>query len=198
MSKFKTRWIVVPIVIVLTMAITACGGNNVNAAAQRESRAQNQDSFNLVNNQPIPVFTHSQIRQELIDIETAQANGVQSTTFFMNMGDPHPEGSCSSIGAPVASDTELSNPQMQVRDPNNGSVPGSNVLAQMDPNGVYSGPSSGTYVMCVDPSTGRTYAQYWEGFVRVVFGPAIWDNATNSPKLVGNATTLFNDIKSSQ
>lgn len=189
------RIVVLMVMAVVGMfAIAACGGSAPTAHSV-ETHAQNMDSFLLTTNQPVPIFNHSQIRQELIDIETAQANGVQSTTFFMpNVGPP--EGSCSSIGAPVAATTELTNPQQVVY--GGGSSPQVDrlVVSQMDPNGVYSGNSTGTYVMCVNPTNGQVYAQYWEGYVRVVFGPAVWDSATNSPKLIGNPTHLFNNIKS--
>ena len=180
------------------LTVTACGGSSSSAgstAAARESGAQNQDSFNLVNDQPVPVFTHSQIRQELIDIEQAQADGVQTTTFFMPNGaqSSDPEGSCPSIGAPVAADDELTNPQKIVNAYSSGVS--SAVINQMDPNGIYTGNSTGTYIMCVD-SAGKTYAQYWEGPVRTIFGPATWNTATHEPQLVGPTTGNFSNVKS--
>ena len=39
------------------------------------------------------------------------------------------------------------------------------------PTGIYTGDSSGTYVICVD-AKGEAYARYWEGYVQAVSGPA--------------------------
>lgn len=146
-------------------------------ASQKEANAQGQDSNNLVNNQGVPVYQFSQERQTLINVEDIQANGENTTTFFFNMGSNTPLGSCASIGMPVASTTELTNPDQQVQQPNGGGYqlnPGDNVLSQMDPTGVYSGDSTGTNVECTGPN--GPYIVYWEGFTYSVSGSAVYRN----------------------
>ena len=173
----------------MALTVAACGGNHV-SAQQLESKQQAQASLSLDLAQPLPHFNYSQIRQNLIEIETAQADGVQTTSFFFNQGVPNPVQSCPSIGAPIPTTTQLSNPLQQVRDPNGGSVPGSSVLGQEDPNGVYSGDSTGTYVMCVG-ADGKAYADYWEGFVQTVFGAAHWDASAHQVVLDGPPSFKF-------
>lgn len=192
-------------VICVVLSIAACGGTNHSAAQKAvilQQNQQGQGSLVMDETQPSPVFNHSQIRQELIDIETAQAEGATTTSFFENYGvtygapgAPKAPASCPSIGAPVPTTDELTNPQQLVRDPNNGSVPGSVILDQEDPNGVYTGDSSGTYVMCVD-AQGQVYAHYWEGPVEVMFGPATWNDTAGGPVLSGTPSNLFQNIKS--
>ena len=125
--------------------------------------------------QPVPQFKYSQIRATAIDIEAAQAHTTQTTTFFFNQGVAAPTFSCPSIGFPVAATTQLTNPEQ-----NNSGVP----IPQIDPNGIYAGDSTGTYVVCVS-ADGQTYLDYWEGFVQTVSGPAVWDSATNTVKTTG-------------
>ena len=155
----------------------ACGIGS--AAQQQQQSITNQ----LETVQPLPAVKYSQLRQTLIDIELAQTKNVATTSFMFNMGEPAPIQSCPSIGFPIASDTQLSNP-MQIQ----GGGGNSNVaIPQMDPNGVYSGNSTGTYVLCAN-ADGSTYVIYWEGFVETVSGPAVWNSATNSVKLFGPST----------
>src|SRR5262249_11308948 len=130
-----------------------------------------------------------QMRQNLVEIETAQAKGVQTTSFFFNQGVVDPFLSCPSIGVPIPNTSSLSNPIQVERHGGDG---GGNVgIGQMDPNGTY-GPngSTGTYVMCID-ATGTPYAQYWEGFVSTVFAPAKWNMATHQLELTGPASFKF-------
>lgn len=174
---------------VVAAVLAACGsGNNGN---RLESRAQAADTFGLELSQPIPHYNFSQIRQNLIELETAQADGVQTTSFFFNQGVANPVQSCPSIGAPIPTTDQLSNPDQVIKDNTGLNNGGGNVtIGQMDPNGVYSGQSSGTYVMCVSPA-GKAYADYWEGFVQTVFGAAHWDAATHQIVLDGPPSYKF-------
>jgi len=140
----------------------------------------------LQQSQPTPFFKWSQERETLIDIEKAQANDTQTTSFGFNQGATAPVWSCPSIGVPIASDTQLTNPEQVFQDgwPQGGQ---DSAIPQVDPTGVYSGPSTGTYVLCVAPN-GTTYIQYWEGFVDTVTGPAVWNTSTNSVQLTGPST----------
>lgn len=159
------------------------------SANQTEHAQQQKDSQILVNNQPVPSYTYSQIRQNLIELETAQANGVQTTSFFFNQGVPDPVFSCQSIGSPIPTTDQLTNPDQMLSNHY-----GTGTVSQMDPNGVYSGDSSGTYVMCVG-ADGKTYANYWEGYVQTVYAPAKWNAATKQVELIGPASFNFTGHK---
>lgn len=137
-------------------------------------------------NQPVPQFDWSQLRQTAIDVESAQVHGVATTTFFFNLGVQHPVKTCPSIGFPVASTAQLTNPDQVVW----GSNGASGVVGQQEPNGVYTGESSGTYVVCVAARSGAKYISYWEGFVHTEGGPAHWDETQNMIVLDGAPTVV--------
>lgn len=191
------RKIVLPaLAFVAAFSLSGCLYDTTDNKTTNQRAEQNQANVGIseiLRNQPVPAFAYSQIRQNLVEIETAQAQGVQTTTFFFNQGVPDPIMSCPSIGAPIATTTELTNPQQT--DPHGGQYGGGNtVISQMDPTGVYTGQSSGTYIMCID-AQGKPYATYWEGFVQTVFGPATWDKNTHQVQLTGPASFNFSKPK---
>lgn len=175
----------------------ACGGD-ATPAQKSENKIAGHGAQQLINNQPPPVFDWSQIRQNLIELEGAQAKGVQSTTLFFpegsNGGNYSPIFSCPSIGAPIPSTDEITNPQQLTGQytGQTGAIGGT--ISQMDPNGVYTGQSTGTYVLCVG-TDGAVTATYWEGPVMSVFGAATWDDTTHQVKMVGAPTFKFTPIK---
>lgn len=185
---------------VLLGALLVSGGVGIGACSysvptgqQAENNQQDQSTQDLVNNQPLPHFTYSQMRQNLTEIETAQATGVQTTSFFFNQGVADPMDSCPSIGVPIAASASLSNPHRV--DKHSATDGGNAVIDQMDPNGVYTPPSTtGTYVVCVD-ATGTAYTNYWEGFVQTVFAPARWNTTTHKIELIGPPSFKFSKSK---
>lgn len=175
-----------------TLVFLLCGASACSAPSnsqQQEGKQQEAISQNMVQNQPLPQFSYSQMRQNLIELETAQAKGVQTTTFFFNQGVPDPIMSCPSVGVPMPNTSSLSNP---VSVEMHGGDGGGNVgVGQMEPNGTYiPESSSGTYVMCIG-ANGIPYATYWEGFVQTVFAPAKWNLDTKQVELTGPASFEF-------
>lgn len=177
-------------VVILSATAFSCGSDS--SGKQSETQQQDAISKSLINNQPLPAFNWSQKRQNLIEIETAQAQGVQTTTFFFNQGVQDPINSCLSIGAPIPTTDQLSNP---TKIEHHGETGGGNVTTnQMEPNGVYTGDSSGTYVMCVN-AQGKAYATYWEGYVQTIFGNASWDKSSHTVELKGDPSFKFTSKK---
>lgn len=152
----------------------------------KETEAAKQQLAGFNANQPVPVFNYSQLRQNLIELETSQAQTTQTTSFFFNMGVQGPIGTCPSIGYPIPTTDQLTNPQQSVTHGNDGIA----TVGQIEANGVYTGDSSGTFVICVD-ADGKPYANYWEGFVQTVSGPAVWDDAAKQVKLTGAPSATF-------
>ncbi len=122
-----------------------------------------QTGFNrLSTTQQIPTFDWSQERQTLIDVETIRATGATTTTAG------YLEGIgiiwwCPSVGAPVPGTYQLSASTQWV------DLPGDRTyelkpVDQGEPTGVYIGPSTGTWTICLDDN-GRKFAKYWEGYV---------------------------------
>ena len=171
---------------IAALSLTACTQSG-NAGQAAENQAQQHDTTSLVNDQPIPHFNYSQIRQTLIDAETIAADGTQTTSFFFQMGLPDPVFSCPSLGMPVANTAQLSNPQQVVGTGNSNAV----TTGQMDPYGIYApSASTGTYVICVN-SSGAKYLQYWEGDVMTVTSAATWNKATHTITVSGAPTAVI-------
>lgn len=151
--------------VITAASLAACTHNNNSGAATDQQLVNSQlNTYNRV--QPIPRFNYSQYRETLIKVEEAEANGVATTTFFYNMGSNKPVKSCPSIGYPIASTSQLTSPD-QAQWGSGGGVP----VGQMEPNGVFTGDSSGTYVTCV-LADGERRIDYWEGWVETEGGPA--------------------------
>lgn len=160
------------IVAVLTIALAGVACDSGGGAAGEEARIAADQLERFLQTQPVPVFEWSQLRQNLIELSTAQARTTQTTTFFFNMGIQNPVASCASIGFPIAATYQLTSPE-SLKWFGNG--PGHRVVPQLEATGVYTANTTGTYAMCTDPN-GAAYAQYWEGFVMTVTGPAVWQD----------------------
>lgn len=193
MKPWVRSTVVVSMVVGGALVGTACDSTSTSSGQDKENKQQAQATNSLVTNQPLPHFNFSQVRQNLKEVETAEANGVQTTTFFFNQGVANPIMSCPSIGAPIPTTDQLSNPS-QVVDGGNGQGYGITTTGQMDPTGVYTGDSSGTYVMCVG-GNGKTFATYWEGFVQTVFGNATWNDSTHQVEMKGDPSFKFSGSK---
>lgn len=184
----KKKIVLVACSVALMLPLAACHGAQTSNGQAKENKAQAADTTTLINNQAPPGFNYSQIRQNLIDIETAEANGAQSTSFFFNYGQRDPYMSCPSIGAPIANTTSLTNPSQITWGANNA---GPAVTDQMDPNGVYAPTSSsGTWVLCVG-ADGKVVPQYAEGPVHAAFAPAVWDATNHQISIIGPASVNF-------
>lgn len=152
-------------------------GCNKNTANNADRKIAQKQLEGFQKNQPVPIFDWSQLRQNLIEVETSQARTTQTTSFFFNQGVVDPVHSCPSIGFPIPATYQLTNPQAKV-------VNHDLTLPQIEANGVYTDVTTGTYVICID-AQGKGYAFYWEGFVGTAAGPAKWDTVTHSMQLVG-------------
>lgn len=172
--------------VALVFVATGCTGSSRHSATYNDAQTASAALARFLKGQPTPSFSRSQIRQTLIEVESAQAGSVQTTTFFFNQGIKDPIQVCPSIGFPLASTSQLSNPLQAVPGKHDDTA----VVGQVEPTGVFPGVSSGTYVLCVDDQ-GRPYANYWEGFVQTVTGAASWDTKAGRTKLVGAPTGKF-------
>ena len=168
-------------VLGLTLGLAAC--NNNNNGNHAEHVAQQQDTTSLENNQPLPHFNYSQERQNMKDIEAAEAQNVQTTSFFMNFGSPDPVGSCPSIGFGIPDSASLSNP-LQTQGGGNQDT----AIGQMDPTGIYAPVSSaGTFIICLTAS-GQPYIDRIESSVDTYGGPAAWNYTKHMAQMSGAPT----------
>jgi hypothetical protein len=169
------------IVIPVLLGAWSCDDN---AAVNADRDTMNQIQLDYQNNQPVSRAPFSQYRQTVNDVEAAQIHGMATTTFQFNAGVKDPIDSCPSIGFPVPSTAQVTNPLVKMQN-------SEAVIAQMESNGIFTGDSSGTYVVCVAPN-GTKYIDYWEGYVKTKGGPAHWDGT----KIVldGEPTVLSKDV----
>ncbi len=195
--RFKITAARIMTFLVIAGLAAACGAMATDNAQTTEVRAQDAIATHYNAVQPVPNWgIKSQIRQNAMEIEHAEAVGVQTTSFLCpgfgcDKANP-PTKVCPSIGAPIPITDELTNPEQPLRDNsqplNNG---GGNVtVGEMDPNGIYKGQGSGTFVLCIGPN-GAVIPSYWEGNVEVEFAPAVWDETTGTIKDVGPPSFKF-------
>lgn len=160
----------------LGVGVVACAPHK--SASQQEGHAADVSLRDFLRSQPVPIFDWSQLRQNLIELETAQAHTTATYSFMFSRGATgkgDPVAQCPSIGFPIPSTYQLTNPLKK----------SDNVaLGQLEANGIYTGDTSGTYVMCLQPN-GKAYASYWEGDVLTMTGTAKWNYATHQAELVG-------------
>lgn len=182
MTKYRK-----PIAIAaLVLMLGGCSAAKKESAVLKDEKTSDRILEQHGKAQPVPFFDYSQARQNLIEIATAQANTTQTTSFFFLEGIGL-VGSCPSIGFPIASTTQLTNPGAE-KGPRESRI----VLPQIEPTGVYTGESTGTYTICVDGS-GTPYASYFEGYVQTVTGPA--EFVDGQVKLTGKPTGDFSKGK---
>jgi hypothetical protein len=167
------------------LGLAACS-EEADTATRAEADTAEDQLQQFLQSQPVPVFTSSQLRQNLIEIETAQANATATTSFFFNLGVVDPVHSCPSIGFPIPGTFQLTSPEKPAGNREGGYYS----LPQLEANGVYTGDTTATTAICVD-ADGKGYAFYWEGFVSTVAGPAEWNAETKTVELTGTPSAEF-------
>ena len=174
------------------VALTACEEKPSAVKDDERVAATQLDQFQKA--QPVPQFNYSQLRQNLIEIETAQANATATTSFMFLLAGSGATGplvhQCPSIGFPIPATYQLTNPQRGVEGANGRGYS----LPQIEANGVYTGDTTGTYVMCIG-GDGKPFAFYHEGFVATVTGPAHWDNTLGEIVMDGTSSAEFTGTK---
>lgn len=177
----KTKTKIIGLSLATMLAAAAC---DTGGATAKDASTSNKALQGLQQAQPAPSYPWSQLRQNLIDIENAQANTTITTTFFFTAGQQmtEPVMSCPSIGYPLPTTDQLTNPQQYYA--------GGATLPLNDPTGIFTGDSSGTYVICTFNINGKNQAGpvYWEGDVFTAPGPATWDATAHHVVMSGDLT----------
>lgn len=192
----KGKYLLIAVAILVFFGLTASSCDNGNESTDRGGKtAQNeQDSINrgfnrLSNTQQVPEFDWSQERQTVIDVETIRATGATSTTAFYLEG-VGMIGWCPSAGAPVPGTYQLSGTKQWVDIPDDESKALYDI-DQGEPTGVYIGPSTGTWTLCLDDN-GKKFAKYWEGYVDSTVG-IVASYPANKRVIVDELTFKFTD-----
>jgi hypothetical protein len=144
--------------------------------ANRDERGKvNQQQRIYVQNQPAPMFDWSLERHIMIQLYKARNEAVVTYSYVRNW-----QGeivfNCKSIGFPLPSNSQLTNPEALAVDGYRDSA----TLPQAEPNGLYSSPStSGTFVFCLN-SDGTISPSYFEADVEAHLAPLTGDGRSLS------------------
>lgn len=140
---------------VAALAVAACGNYANQGVANDKSQTDSQlQQYQKV--QPVPFYNWSEQRNTLIQIYNAKNEARSTWAVFMSYTGVA-MFTCPSVGFPIPADTQLTNPQQVVGGPSTGNA----TVSQMEPDGLYTGSGTGTYVLCVR-SDGKAAPIYWE------------------------------------
>jgi len=125
---------------VLALLVAGCGTQSV--TADRELVDRQQQIYQDV--QPVPLYDYSQDRATFLQIYNAK-NEARQTWAVITAIDGTVLWTCPSYGFPIPATTQVTNPQQYI--PSNGAV-----VEQAEPNGLYTGETNATYVLCIRPN----------------------------------------------
>ena len=149
--------------IFLCLAMTACDPQPPSSDQldrERQEKLSKESSMQV----GMPAIVNFQEKRILKDIIELRDKQISTFTYILDMnGKLH--RLCTSIGYGLPAATQFTNPQRK-----DGGQYGNIALPQADPNGLFS-PSSadGTWVMCLNPKTGKAAPVYAEP--RIIVSP---------------------------
>lgn len=139
----KKAFIVLPWLALFFLLFSAESCDAPQTASESDQVNQQQSVYSTA--QPVPQYDYSPERDELIQIYNARMKVVNTWTVIFSMGKA--VFVCPSKGYPIPYTTQLTNPsQVQV---DHNEYGGNVTLPQAEPNGLYTGTSSATWVLCV-------------------------------------------------
>lgn len=104
-SKIKAA---IAILTIGLIGLSACDDQKGSNTQNKETDIATEQQDQFLQAQPIPSYNWSQLRQNLIEIETAQANTTATTSFMFLLAGVGESGpmvhSCPSIGFPIPAD----------------------------------------------------------------------------------------------
>lgn len=141
----KKAFIVAPWLILAFLLFSADSCSPPQTSA--ESGQVNSQQTVYATNQPLHKYDYSPERDELQQIYDARMKLVNTWTVIYSMGKP--VFVCPSRGYPIPYTTQLTNPNSVTVGvgPNTGS--GNVTIPQAEPNGLYTGTASATWVLCI-------------------------------------------------
>lgn len=132
------------ILMFLILSAESCGSPQTST----ESSQVNDQQTIYSNNQPLHQYDYSPERDELQQIYDARMKVVNTWTVIYSMGKP--VFVCPSKGYPIPYTTQLTNPDVVTAGgAGDNSGTGNVALPQAEPNGLYTGQSSATWVLCI-------------------------------------------------
>jgi hypothetical protein len=142
------------ILLVSLLGLVSCN----ESSEQQQNRKQEELNKQAVQSVGMPAIVNFSEKRHLKDILELRDQETPTTTYVRDMnGRLHKV--CDSIGFGIPNSTQFTNPSQYYT---NGAV-----LPQADPNGLYSGSSEATWVLCLNPKTGKIAPTYLEDRITV-------------------------------
>jgi len=174
----------------LTILILTAACDTSPQAASESGQVNNQQTI-YSTNQPLHKYDYSPERDELQQIYDARMKVANTWTVVYSMGKPI--FVCPSKGYPIPYTTQLTNPS-QV-DYNANSAGGNVAIPQSEPNGLYTGQSSATWVLCI--RNGQLEPVYAESDA-IAFPYPVTIAADGSVQDAGGSSSVQISVKSKQ
>jgi hypothetical protein len=154
-----------PFVAIAAMSALMVGCDVKESSTQIERRKQEELTMQAVTQVGMPAVTNFAEKRMMKDIIELRDQNVATTAYIVDMnGKLHKI--CTAVGYGLPYATQYTNPMRIAYDSGHGSV----TLPQADPNGLYSPASAdGTWVLCVDPKSGKPRPVFIEP--RVIVSP---------------------------
>jgi hypothetical protein len=150
------------VLVAVATLLTACDVKET--STQIERRKQEELSLQGVQSVGMPAITNFAEKRMMKDIIELRDQNVATTAYIVDMnGKLHKI--CTAVGYGLPYATQYTNP-MRISGDGHGNV----TVPQADPNGLYSPASAdGTWVLCVDPKSGKPRPVFIEP--RVIVSP---------------------------
>ena len=144
------------VVLPLLATVESCGGRSSSDAQQR----QQQEMLSKESNMQVgmPAIVNFQEKRMAKMIYELRDNPKLSTFAYITDWQGHLHKLCDSVGYGLPSTVQYTNPMRLAYDYTSQSI----ALPQADPNGLFTGDSHATWVVCVDPKTKQLSPIYSE------------------------------------
>ncbi len=177
-------------VILVALLVAACSGVSNSTTQEQGTVNAQQEQYNKV--QPIPFYDFSLQRQALIDIYNSQNQNSQTWDVITSYSGQF-LFQCEAVGWPIPAAAQLSNPNQVVEVQGQWSKI-NGVVGQAEPNGIYTGNTQGTYILCARPD-GKIAPVYTENNVQMFPFPVKVDPATGAITDAGGASNITITVK---
>jgi hypothetical protein len=167
----KKTILFVPALVLFLFLVTAGGCDSTPVQTQSEQQQVNDQQGVYNTNQPLRKYDYSPEKDELQQIYDSRMKVVNTWTVFYPRNAP--VTMCPSRGFPIPYTTQLTNPMQIQSGSGSGSSYAMQAIPQAEPNGLYTGQTSATWVLCI--RNGKITPQYAEEQVHAYTYPVTVD-----------------------
>lgn len=151
--------------LLLVSLITLASCEYEESSERIQNRKQEELNKQAVQSVGMPTIINFSEKRHLKDILELRDKESPTITYVRDMhGKLHRV--CNSIGFGIPNSTQFTNPQRLARNKETQST-GNVTIPQADPNGLYSASSEATWVLCLNPKSGKIAPTYLEDRITV-------------------------------